>query len=74
MTNGYDYKLLYFSGMIIERKFKVGDVVVLNSGGPNMTVVKNVEGQVMVECEYYIDGEFKKKNLHEDMISHVAKL
>jgi len=56
-----------------ERKFKVGDVVVLNSGGPSMTVIKNVVGQVTVKCEYYLDGEFKNKEVHEDMIILVVQ-
>lgn len=57
-----------------ERKFKTGDVVVLNSGGPHMTVRKPVLGQLFVDCEYYHDGERKKESFHEDTITMVKKL
>jgi hypothetical protein len=38
-----------------------------------MPVIKNVEGQVIVKCEYFLDGEFKNKEVHEDMINPVVK-
>jgi uncharacterized protein YodC (DUF2158 family) len=58
----------------MEKKFKIGDVVCLNSGSPKMTVERYVEvmgkGTIKmeettkVEC-YYYEGTVKKKVTHE---------
>jgi uncharacterized protein YodC (DUF2158 family) len=51
-----------------ERKFKIGDVVRLNSGGPDMTVESLVTGQVFVNCSYYEGVYQQKKQIHEGMV------
>ena len=54
-----------------ERKFKVGDVVRLNSGGPDMTVTSLVNGQVFLNCTYF-DGELKEvKRIDENTLTIV---
>lgn len=37
-------------------KFKIGDVVMLNSGGPHMTVnAIDLEGKNVVRCMWFVD-------------------
>ncbi len=39
-----------------EEKFKVGDVVILKSGGPKMTV-EDVEAGDTIVCQWFVDGK-----------------
>ncbi len=39
-----------------EEKFKVGDVVILKSGGPKMTV-EDVEGRDTIVCQWFGDSK-----------------
>ena len=39
-----------------EEKFKVGDVVILKSGGPKMTV-EDVEAGDTIVCQWFITGQ-----------------
>jgi uncharacterized protein YodC (DUF2158 family) len=40
-------------------KFDDGDVVVLKSGGPEMTVRRPLPGTISYECEWFQDGIHK---------------
>lgn len=48
----------------INNTFEIGDVVILKSGGPKMTVEsvphKLVDESIVVKCIYFIDGNLCK--------------
>ncbi|KTC81761.1 YodC family protein [Legionella brunensis] len=43
----------------MDNQFKVGDVVILKSGGPKMTVV-SVEAENELRCTWFVNGEIKE--------------
>lgn len=45
----------------MEEKFKPGDIVMLKSGGPKMTVREYDEESNTFFCEWFKDGELKKE-------------
>lgn len=52
-------------------KFKKGDVVVLKSGGPSMTVGayhENYQGDDRLVCMWFKDGERKAETFYEDQL------
>lgn len=54
-----------------EQKFKVGDVVFLNSGSPKLTVTSvsiNDENEEWLGVTYYSEGEFKEHNLQASCV------
>jgi uncharacterized protein YodC (DUF2158 family) len=51
--------------------FKVGDLVVLKSGGPTMTVESI--GQGRVECVWFIDNELKRSSFDGALLNVAAK-
>ena len=53
-----------------EPKFSIGSVVVLKSGGPDMTVSKAI-GNDAVECTFWHanEGEFIEHRFHPDTIA-----
>ena len=53
-------------------KFKIGDVVVLKSGGPQMTVTGSSEGDRAL-CSWFIDGAQSKGAFHEDALELAGK-
>lgn len=61
----------------MEKKFEIGQSVILKSGGPTMTVTKhigtiNVSGPSQfsgkVECNWFIDNELKKGEFPQDAL------
>lgn len=48
--------------------FKVGDIVTLRSGGPDMTVVY-IEPEV-IHFAWFVDGELKTSNLPSGALEH----
>ncbi|GHT51770.1 hypothetical protein AGMMS49982_10110 [Bacteroidia bacterium] len=67
----------------MEKKFKIGDVVCLNSGGPNMTVEryskleklnsKETEETSKVECRYFDDKGELKVSVFEQGVLHLIE-
>lgn len=53
-------------------KFKVGDVVCLNSGGPKMTV-SYVNGST-VRCIYWLASKQETSSYHQDLLTKVRPL
>ena len=49
------------------QKIKVGDIVVLKSGGPNMTVVDKVEGAF--RCMWFYEGKIKEEGFNTVALS-----
>jgi len=49
---------------------KIGDIVVLNSGGPNMTV-ENIDGEKIV-CLWFTDNGCKQENFKKEMLYHIT--
>ena len=45
----------------MEQQFNIGDVVMLKSGGPNMTVEHIDDDPVLIYCAWF-DGKEKKQN------------
>lgn len=58
-------------------KFKIGDVVMLNSGGPNMTVWNNRRDDSLVDVVWFNDNKqlsrdaFAEAELKEGLIYNV---
>ena len=46
-------------------KFKVGDVVVLISGGPRMTISRCYEKNSTYRCQWFLNDELQSKILSE---------
>jgi len=63
---------MYYS---INNKFKIGDKLVLISGGPEMTVggydtYNYGESEKMVICDWFdLKGDPKNKTFHEDQLT-----
>lgn len=55
--------------MSITKKFKPGDAVVLNSGGPTMTVVRYdpADGEEVV-CQWFNKEKLDERAFHQDVI------
>lgn len=60
-----------------EKKFQIGDIVLLKSGGPKMTVTKHVGTTPFsgpsqytgnVECTWFIDNELKRGTFPQDSL------
>ena len=52
-------------------KFKVGDVVRLKSGGPNMTVLANEEDIDFIICQWFDGEELKDGNFSPESLELV---
>ena len=46
------------------QEIKVGDIVMLKSGGPEMTVIDKVENSFM--CKWFHEGEVKKETFNSE--------
>lgn len=55
--------------MTIEQKFKIGDRVVLNSGGPVMTVVKYEpsDGEDVI-CQWFYSNKLEEKAFNQNVL------
>ena len=53
-----------------EEKFKVGDVVILKSGGPKMTV-EDVEARDTIVCQWFVDGKKLEYGPSPQILSNV---
>jgi len=55
--------------MAIDQKFKTGEAVVLNSGGPTMTVVRYdpIDGDEVV-CQWFYKEKLETKAFHQDVL------
>ena len=63
--------------MAVTEKFKIGDIVVLKSGGPKMTVaskflIQSPAGEKTFEgfykCTWFNNGEMKEGKFHQDAL------
>ena len=54
--------------------FKTGDVVILKSGGPNMTVVSISEDDALVDCTWMSDSEVYAGDFLPATIEHTETL
>ena len=56
-----------------DQKFKIGDRVVLNSGGPTMTVVKYepADGDDVI-CQWFHSNNIHEKAFNQDMLNNYA--
>lgn len=61
----------------MEKKFKIGDVVFLNSGGPEMTVHSYIPSRGLttfgafngkVRCNWFHNGELKSEIFDQDCL------
>ncbi len=79
-TPGARGRALPVEGIASMKKFKVGDVVQLISGGPKMLVVggpnEPLEGVELVECFWFTkDDELRRSDFHEDfLVETTAKI
>jgi len=55
----------------MERKFEDGCVVMLNSGGPTMTVTSFDEKNKSYYCEWFLNNELKSHTFYEHQLSEV---
>jgi uncharacterized protein YodC (DUF2158 family) len=52
-----------------KQKFKTGDRVLLNSGGPTMTVVKyEPSDEEDVICQWFLGGKLEEKAFNQDVL------
>jgi uncharacterized protein YodC (DUF2158 family) len=49
--------------------FKVGEVVVLKSGGPDMTVERDA-GHGDIWCSWFVNGEYMRQVFKVPMLKH----
>ncbi len=56
----------------LQRKFSIGDIVQLKSGGPAMTVTSHQEPdkqeRLIVWAVWFVDGEVKSANFAEETL------
>lgn len=58
-----------FHNMSAQQKFKTGDRVILNSGGPVMTVVKyEPENGEDVICQWFYSNKLEEKAFNQNVI------
>ena len=55
--------------MAVKQKFKIGDRVVLNSGGPVMTVVKYEpsDGEDVI-CQWFYSNKLEEKAFNQNVL------
>lgn len=53
----------------MKKEFKIGDLVVLNSGGPVMTIISPDEQFSRVKCAWFTrEGELRESHFKEETI------
>lgn len=61
----------------MEQKFKIGDVVVLKSGGPDMTIhadeINDADFFGIYECVWFVDEEMKFENFHQNALMKIPE-
>ena len=57
---------------MIQQKFKVGEVVMLKSGGPEMTIQEAEANHDWVKCTWFHDSKRYNDHFHQDTVELVG--